>query len=228
MHFHVQLIDDPAHPERRAQHREAHWAYFDAHKEHFVARGATLTDDMETYLSSVIFVEFDGWKEVRHFIDNEPLNSNGVYKDVRICRWHQALERKQADFPREDGQVYWYIRGIGRDGANDQRNELLEAHRAYFAAYDELNFITRGAVLDDEVINGSAAPISLRSPAVRPSMPLWWMSRSTKTGSMTWFCSNDTSSVAAPDKWFNFAPGRVRALRFHGEPSLSKIVSAVQ
>ena len=165
MHFHVQLIDDPAHPERRAQYREAHWAYFDAHRDHFVARGATLTDDMGTYLSSVIFVEFDGWDEVRHFIENEPLNSNGVYKDVHICRWHKALERKQADFPREDGQVYWYIRGIGREGANDQRNELLDAHRAYFAAYHGLNFITRGAVLDDdgEKWVGSANLISLSS-----------------------------------------------------------------
>ncbi|NKB20850.1 MAG: hypothetical protein GKS01_10160 [Alphaproteobacteria bacterium] len=163
MHFHVQLIDDPEHPERRAQHREAHWAYFDAYKDHFVARGATRTDDLENYLSSVIFVEFDGWAEVRNFIDNEPLNSNGVYKDVRICRWHQGIKRNQRDFPRSDDQSYWYIRGFGRPDANDRRNELLDAHRAYFAPYDGPNFITRGAVLDDagEKWVGSANLIAL-------------------------------------------------------------------
>ncbi len=163
MHFHVQLIDDPAHPERRAQHRDAHWEYFDAHKDHFVARGATRTDDLETYLSSVIFVEFDGWDEVRRFIDEEPLNSNGVYKEVRICLWHKALGRNQRDFPREDDQSYWYIRGFGRPDANDRRNELLDAHRAYFAPYDGPNFITRGAVLDDtgEKWIGSANLIAL-------------------------------------------------------------------
>ncbi|MBT4342352.1 MAG: hypothetical protein HOD62_09890 [Chloroflexi bacterium] len=82
MHFHVQLIDDPAHPERRAQHREAHWAYFDSHKDHFVARGATLTDDMETYLSSVIFVEFDGWS-------SGYANDSATYG--RIRKWQGLL-----------------------------------------------------------------------------------------------------------------------------------------
>ena len=167
MHFHVQLIDDPKHPELRARHREAHWEYFDTHKDHFVARGATLTDDMETYLSSVIFVEFDNWQAVRYFIDNEPLNKNDVYKEVRICRWHKGLQRGQVNFPRVEGQSYWYIRGIGRPNASSRRNELLKLHRAYFAAYDEKNFITRGAVLDDEGEKwvGSANLIALPSRA---------------------------------------------------------------
>lgn len=78
MFFHVQLIDDPDHPERRAVSREDHWAYFDQHRDHFAARGATTTDDGERTLSSVLFVEFDGWEEVRQFVDNEPHNRNNV------------------------------------------------------------------------------------------------------------------------------------------------------
>lgn len=130
-----------------------------------MARGATLTDDMETYLSSVIFIEFGNWEAVRYFIDNEPLKKNGVYKEVRICRWHKGLERCQVNFPREEGQSYWYIRGVGRPNASSRRNELLEAHRAYFAAYDGKNFFTRGAVLDDEGEKwvGSANLIALPS-----------------------------------------------------------------
>ena len=165
MHFHVQLIDDPKYPERRARYREAHWEYFESHQDHFVARGATLTDDMETYLSSVIFVEFDDWEAVRNFIDNEPLNKNGVYEKVRISRWHKGLERCQINFPREEGQSYWYIRGFGRPNSSSRRDELLQLHRSYFSAYDENNFITRGAVLDDagEKWIGSANLIALPS-----------------------------------------------------------------
>ena len=42
---------------------------------------------------------------------------------------------------------------------------MLELHRAYFAAYDGKNFITRGAVLDDEGEKwvGSANLIALPS-----------------------------------------------------------------
>ncbi len=165
MFFHVQLIDDPAHPERRAISREAHWAYFDEHRDHFSARGATISDDGKLTLSSVLFVEFDSWDEVRDFVDNEPHNRNGVFREIRIRRWHNALGKTQREFPRHDGQVCWYIRGFGRPGANDRRNELLEAHRSYFAPYDDDSFIVRGAVLSDDgaLWDGSANLIALPS-----------------------------------------------------------------
>ena len=167
MFFHVQLIDDPDAPERRPANVEAHWEYFDDHRDHFIARGATLTDDFERYLSSVLFLEFDGWDEVRRFVDNEPMNRNGVYRDVTIRRWSNALGRLQRDYPRREEQLYWYIRGFGKPGSNDRRNELLDAHRAYFAPYDEDGFIVRGAVLDDDgaLWEGSANLIALPSRA---------------------------------------------------------------
>lgn len=167
MHFHIQLIDDPAHPERRVGSREAHWAYFDEHRDHFVARGATTTDDGERTLSSVLFVEFDGWDDVRRFVANEPHNKNGVYGDIRINRWHCALTRTQRDFPRKDGQICWYIRGFGNPGSNDRRNDLVDAHRAYFAPYDAENFIVRGGVLSDDgtLWEGSANLLALPSRA---------------------------------------------------------------
>ena len=165
MYFHIQLIDNPATPERRAVSREDHWAYFDEHRDHFVARGATTSDDGERTLSSVLFVDFDGWDEVRRFVDNEPHNRNGVFGEVRINRWSHALGRAQRDFPRKDGQVCWYIRGFSTPARNDRRNQLVDAHRAYFAAYDGENFIARGGVLDDagEQWQGSANLIALPS-----------------------------------------------------------------
>ena len=167
MFFHVQLIDDPAVPERRPANVEAHWDYFDKHRDHFIARGATLTDDFERYISSVLFLEFDGWDDVRRFVENEPMNRNGVYRDVSIRRWSNALGRRQRDFPRREDQVFWYIRGFGKPGSNDRRNELLDTHRAYFAPYDEESFIVRGAVLDDDgaLWEGSANLIALPSRA---------------------------------------------------------------
>ena len=71
MYFHIQLIDNPATPERRAQSREAHWDYFDAHADHFIARGATTTDDQSRTLSSVLYVEFDGLDGQGNAVINE-------------------------------------------------------------------------------------------------------------------------------------------------------------
>ena len=87
MFFHVRLIDNPETPEKRDQSRLDHWRYFDDHRDHFIARGATKSDDEEVFLSSVLFVEFEDWAEVRSFVHNEPHNRNGVYKDVRINCW---------------------------------------------------------------------------------------------------------------------------------------------
>ena len=150
MHFHVRLVDGPEGAVKRRHFVEAHWRYFDDHRDHFVARGATVTDDNSVVLASVIFVEFDSWDDVRRFVANEPLNRHGAFKDVVITRWATGLTRRQRDFPRREGQVAWYIRGYGKPGVHEQRQELLQAHRAYFAPYDPAHFIARGPVLDDE------------------------------------------------------------------------------
>ena len=136
MYFHVQLIDNPENPKQREKSRLDHWRYFDDHRECFIARGATISDDDERLLSSVLFVEFDDWEQVRTFVDNEPHNKNGVYGEVHIKQWGFALKRRQVDFPRKKNQLNWYIRGYGKAGMHEKRQELLSAHRTYFKPYD--------------------------------------------------------------------------------------------
>lgn len=163
MFFHIQLIDDLAQPEKRQESRSDHWKYFDHHKDCFVARGATVSDGGEQFLSSVLFVEFEEWDQVEEFVNKEPHNLNGVYSEIYIRRWHKALARLQRDFPRKENDVSWYIRGYGKAGMNASRQELLAAHRSYFKNYDRSNFITRGPILSDdgEEWHGSANLISL-------------------------------------------------------------------
>ncbi|NQU69721.1 MAG: hypothetical protein HQ514_04180 [Rhodospirillales bacterium] len=150
MQFHIQLIDDPAAAAKRAEFRAAHWEYFDNHRDNFIARGATATDDLKQILSSVIYVEFESWDDVRAFVEAEPLNSNGVYQEVIIRRWRNGLKRGQRDFPRRDGQVYWYVRGYGKPGSHARREETVAAQQAYLAPYDETVIVARGPILDDD------------------------------------------------------------------------------
>ena len=166
MFFHIQLVDDQATPEKRAQSRQDHWQYFDRYKDNFIARGATTTDDGVTFLSSVLFVEFEDWKSVRSFVKNEPHNQNGVYKDIRINRWGHGLKpRRQRDFGREENQLAWYVRGFGKPDMHSKRMELLKGHLDYFQPYDDYHFIVRGGVRSDdgERWQGSANLIALPS-----------------------------------------------------------------
>ena len=150
MYFHVQLIDNPKTPERRAESRTDHWQYFDDHVDHFVARGATFSDGLETCISSVLFVAFDDWGAVRDFIADEPHNRNGVYKNIFIRRWNKGIDRTQREFPRKKGQAAWYFRGYAKPKMHENRMHLLDDHIAYFTPYDEAGFITRGGIFNDE------------------------------------------------------------------------------
>ncbi len=165
MHFHVRLIDNPDTPDLRETSREAHWAYFDDHRDHFIARGATITDDGKHVLSSVLWVEFDSFQHVETFIQNEPHNQNKVYKRVEFDFCKYALNIKQSHFPRRDGQLVWYIRGYGKPGVNEIRDQLAPAHTSYFRPYDAEHFVVRGGVRsqDDGPWIGSANLIALPS-----------------------------------------------------------------
>lgn len=176
MQFHVRLTDDPAAADKRARYREDHWAYFDDHVDHFIARGATATDDLATTLSSVLFVDFDSWDDVNAFVANEPFNRNGLFKSVVVRRWRCGIERRQRDFPRKDGQVYWDVRGHGKPGASSHREEIVAAQREFLAPYDDTVIVTRGPILDDDGKHwqGSANLICMPSrDALQEFMDQW-------------------------------------------------------
>jgi hypothetical protein len=54
IHFHIQLIDDPATPEKRPESREAHWAYFGENRDHFIG---TLPDGEMMFHSDTPYTE---------------------------------------------------------------------------------------------------------------------------------------------------------------------------
>lgn len=167
MHFHLQMVNDPATEDRRAQSTPAHWAYLDAHAAHILARGPLVSDDASKTLGSVFFVEFPDWEGVRAFIDNEPHNNNGIYKEARLDRWQPAVARPQNDFPGGASHVHWHVRGYGAPGKDEQRRALANMQRDYFAPYDADEVIVRGSILDDrgETWKGDAALIALPTRA---------------------------------------------------------------
>lgn len=145
MLFHVRMTDYPV-SRRTPELRELHRKYLDEHAAHFIARGPTRSDEGARMLSSIFYVDFPDRATVEDFIANEPNNKAGVHMHVEIFRWGNPLNKKQRDFPRKEGQRYWYVRGYAKPGAHLRREALFDAHQAYFKPYDAEHFIVRGGV----------------------------------------------------------------------------------
>ena len=163
MQFHVRLIDGPGTQETRKSGSEAHWQYLDDNIDHMIGRGPTYKDDRSGFASTLFFLEFSDWQDVRRFLANEPHNMNGVYSDVYINRWENESGRMQRDFPRHSGQVNWFLRGYAKPAMHGRWLQLKSEHLEYMQAFDKNNTVVRGPLFDDEGAEwkGSASVISI-------------------------------------------------------------------
>lgn len=108
----------------RGELLEAHWSYMDRFP--MIARGPTFDGDgLPT--GSVHIVDLPGPAAARAFAFDEPGYQAGVYRDVLLRRWHNALGRTMWDFPGADGDRYLVL-GLGAGQAADlppDRDDLI-------------------------------------------------------------------------------------------------------
>ncbi|MEV7327957.1 YciI family protein [Micromonospora sp. NPDC093244] len=105
--------DRPGSATLRDELREEHWSYMDRYAETMIARGPTFVGDTPT--GSVHIVGVTDPAAARAFAFDEPNYQAGVYRDVLLRRWHNALGRTMWDFPggRTGGDRYLVL-GLGR------------------------------------------------------------------------------------------------------------------
>lgn len=83
---------------------EEHWTFMDRFADGMIARGPTLTADLEGATGSVHIVDLPDAETVRVFAFEEPNHLAGVYRQVLIRRYVDLLGRTMGDFPgRRDG-----------------------------------------------------------------------------------------------------------------------------
>jgi uncharacterized protein YciI len=123
--------DRPASLSLRHELQEEHWSYMDRYTREMTARGPTFADDGETPTGSVHIVDLPDPAAARSFAFDEPNYQAGVYRDVLLRRWHNALGRTMWDFPggRTGGNRYLVL-GLGTGQAADlavpsDRGELI-------------------------------------------------------------------------------------------------------
>lgn len=112
--------DRPGSVALRDELGEEHWSYMDRYADEMIARGPTLADDGDIPTGSVHILNLPDVAAARTFAFDEPNYQAGVYRDVLLRRWRNALGRTMWDFPdgRTGGNRYLVI-GLGTGSAAD-------------------------------------------------------------------------------------------------------------
>jgi uncharacterized protein len=128
--------DRPGSVTLREELLEQHWSYMDRYQAQMIARGPTLADDGDTPTGSVHIVDVPDPAAARAFAFDEPGYQAGVYRDVLLRRWRNALGRTMWDFPggRGDGNRYLVL-GLSTGQATDL---TVQADRDDLIAYGPL------------------------------------------------------------------------------------------
>jgi uncharacterized protein YciI len=143
MEYLVYHRDRPGSDELRDELVEQHWSYMDKFEAELIARGPTLDGDIAT--GSIHIADLPDAAAARAFAFDEPNYQAGVFRDVLIRRWRNALGRTMWDFPGElrgEGNRY-LVFGFGAGEAAD-----IAADIAIPANTDDL--IAYGPLLSDD------------------------------------------------------------------------------
>ncbi|WP_306325077.1 YciI family protein [Streptomyces venezuelae] len=112
--------DRPGSLSLRGELIEAHWAYMDGFAKEMIARGPTFAGDGETPSGSVHVLDLPDVAAARAFAFDEPNYQAGVYRDVLVRRWRNALGRTMWDFPGgRTGGDRFLVLGFGAGEAVD-------------------------------------------------------------------------------------------------------------
>jgi uncharacterized protein len=153
---------------------EAHWSFMDGYGEAMIARGPTLTPDRTTWTGSMHMVDLPDAQAARVFAFQEPFYRAGVYGQVLVRRWHNALGRTMWDYPAEPGDDRRFlVIGHGKPGVEAARQALAAAQRRWFGEPGHRHgFILRGPLLSDDGAGwvGSALLVQLGDRAAVEAM----------------------------------------------------------
>ena len=166
MEFFVYCRDRAGSAALREELTEAHWSFMDGYADAMIARGPTLSLDGDTATGSMHIVDLRNAEAVRAFVFEEPNYRSGVYEDVLVRRWRNALGRTMWDFEGDPvANRRFLIIGHGAPGVGEPPRALSdERHRSFMDRGYTDRFIARGPLLSDDGVSwvGSAMLIELR------------------------------------------------------------------
>jgi uncharacterized protein len=172
--YFIYCRDKPGTGTLRDELAEAHWSFMDRYADAMIARGPTLTPDRTTATGSMHMVDLPDAEAARVFAFDEPYYQAGVYGEVLVRRWRNALGGRMWDFEGDAvSNRRFLIIGHGKPDMRAARDALFDQHRRYFIdrGYRD-RFIERGPLLSDDGTEwvGSAMLVELRDRAAVDAM----------------------------------------------------------
>jgi uncharacterized protein YciI len=153
---------------------EAHWSFMDGYAAAMIARGPTLTPDRTTWTGSMHIVDLPDARAAQVFAFQEPFYQAGVYDQVLVRRWGNALGRTMWDHPVEPGDDRRFlVIGRGNPDMEADRQAVEAAQRRWFGERGHRDgIILRGPLLADDGIGwmGSALLVQLVDRAAVEAM----------------------------------------------------------
>jgi uncharacterized protein YciI len=154
MEFFCYHRDRPGSGALRDELLEQHWAYMDRYATEMIARGPTFVGDSDTPTGSVHIVDLPDPGAARAFAFDEPNYQAGVYRDVLLRRWRNALGRTMWDFPGgATGGNRYLVLGLGTGQAADLA-----------APHDRDELIAYGPLLSDNGVTWLGTAALVRAP----------------------------------------------------------------
>jgi uncharacterized protein YciI len=153
---------------------EAHWSFMDGYTAAMIARGPTLTPDRATWTGSMHIVDLPDARAAQVFAFQEPFYQAGVYDQVLVRRWRNALGRTMWDHPAEPGgDRRFLVIGRGKPDMEPARRAVEAAQRRWFGEPGHRDgIILRGPLLADDGTGwtGSALLVQLGDRAAVEAM----------------------------------------------------------
>ena len=127
---------------------EQHWSYMDQFDSTMVARGPTFAGD-GTLTGSVHILGLPDPTAARTFAFEEPGYQAGVYRDVLLRRWHNALGKTMWDYTGDAGNNRYLALGFTAEPLAGDAQALSDDHLIAFGPLlsDDGAFVLGAAVL---------------------------------------------------------------------------------
>ena len=166
MEYFFYCRDKPGTAALRDELGEAHQSFMDRYADGMIARGPTLTADGTAATGSMHIVDLPDARAANVFAYEEPNYRAGVYGEVLVRRWQNALGGTMWDFRGDPGRNGRFLI-IGHGAAGAARDGALDDDQRRFVADRRGHFIACGPLLSGDGTNwvGSAMLVELRDRA---------------------------------------------------------------
>jgi len=157
MHWMIKCRSKPGTDEVRKATIPAHKAHLDKYREVTWFSGPIFTDDGNSAIGSLRFIEFPDRAAAQAYIEADPYATEGIFAGIDIQRWRPALEHRQLTYARKEDTQQYIVHCTDVAGSAALREPLRQAHRDYLDAHGD-QVVARGPLLSDdgETIVGSA------------------------------------------------------------------------